>query len=265
MTDPSFDEMVATVLNRVVKPRRFGEPQRATPLMDLDPSMVATPHGRVAAWRVGQGPATILVHGWQDDTSLWSPMMLALQDVDEPFVAFDLPAHGFSDGERGLTFEVADTLHLVAEALGPIRALVAHSFASGASALATSEGLAISRLVLIAPPLWPASESRFHRVAAHLGYPPEVGDRALADYSATTTPERAGYDARTQVAGLDVNVLLVSGLDDERMAVEDARILAPKLKRGELFEVDGVDHRETARDPRVIARIVKFLTADGED
>ena len=122
-----------------------------------------------------------------------------------------------------------------------------------------SEGLPISRLVLIAPPLWPASASRFHRVAAHLGYPVEVAEQALAEYSATTTAERAGYDMRIQVADLDVNVLLVSSVDDERMAVEDARTLAPKLKRGELFEVDGADHRETAQDTRVIARILAFL------
>src|SRR5262245_40747081 len=106
MTDPSFDEMVQTVLDRVVKPRRFAEPQRASPLAGVDPMMVATPHGRVAAWRVGQGPAVVLVHGWQDDSSLWSPMMVALGEEGEPHIAFDLPAHGFSEGDRGLTFEL---------------------------------------------------------------------------------------------------------------------------------------------------------------
>jgi pimeloyl-ACP methyl ester carboxylesterase len=175
-----------------------------------------------------------------------------------------LPAHGFSEGERGLTFETADALHAVAQRLGPVDSLVAHSFAGGASALATAEGLPISRLVLIAPPLWPPSASRFHRVAAHLGYPAEVGDRARAEYSATTTAERVGYDVRSQLAELVVRVLLVSGVDDERMAVDDARTLAPTLKHGSLYEVDGVDHRESARDPRVIARVVEFLTNQRE-
>ena len=224
--------------------------------------MVETPHGRVATWRVGEGAATILVHGWQDDSSLWSPLMSALDEAGRSFVAFDLPAHGFSEGDRGLTFEVADALHAVADSRGPVHSLVAHSFSSGASALAAKEGLPISHLVLIAPPLWPASASRFHRVAAHLGYPNEVGDRALAQYSATTTADRAGYDVRVQLVDLDMNVLLVSSVDDERMAVEDARTLAPKLNRGELFEIDDADHRETARDPRVIARVIDFLASE---
>lgn len=173
---------------------------------------------------------------------------------------FDLPAHGFSEGESGLTFEVADALHAVAESFGPVRGLIAHSFSGGASVLATSEGLPISRLVLIAPPLWPSSRGRYHRVAEDLGYPVEVADRAAADYFATTSADRAGWDMPTQLAALDVPVLLVSGVDDERMAVDEARNIAPKLKRGELFEVDKANHRQTARDPRVIARVVEFLT-----
>ena len=255
----SFDEMVQAVLDRVWKPRRWREPQLAAPLVGFDPEMVPTQHGAVAAWRVGIGPATLLVHGWQDDSSLWAPLMTALLEQSLPFVAFDLPAHGFSEGDRCLTFEVVDALHTVADALGPIQSLVAHSFAAGASALAVSEGLPATRVALIAPPLWPASATRFHRVAEHLGFPVDVAERARTLYLQTSTASRATYDMRTQLAHLDVEMLLISSLDDERMAVEDARTLAPQLSRGELFELHGPDHRETAQDPEVIQRIVNFI------
>ena len=254
--------MVQTLLERVSKPRRRGDPQLAAPLVGIDPVMVPTPHGAVASWRVGTGPATLLVHGWQDDSSLWSPLMAALLERSEPFVAFDLPAHGFSEGDRGLVFEAADALHAVADALGPIRSLVAHSFASGASALAVSEGLPATRVVLIAPPFWPANAGRFHRVAAHLGFPVEVAEQARLIYRQSTTPNRADYDVRTQLTQLDVELLLVGSLDDEHMAVDDARTLAPKLPRGELFEVHGPDHRETAQHPDVIHRIIWFINKD---
>lgn len=265
MADLSSDEMVQTLRDRVERPGRLREPKRAIPLLEVDPAMVSTPHGRVAAWRGGSGAATMLVHGWQDDSSLWSPMVAALEDAGEAYVAFDLPAHGFSEGERALTFEIADALQAVADALGPLRALIAHSFAGGASVLATSEGLPISRLVLIAPPLWPSSKGRYHRVAEDLGYPVEVADRAMAGYFATTSADRAGYDMPTLLAALDTPVLLVSGVDDERMAVDEARNIVPTLKRGELFEVDEANHRYTARDPRVIARVIEFLTTDDEN
>ena len=224
--------------------------------------MVPTAHGAVAAWRVGDGPAVLLVHGWQDDSSLWSPLMTALLSAGRAVVAFDLVAHGFSEGERGLTYELVDAAHEVVEALGPVDALVAHSFAGGGSALAISEGLPAERLVLIAPPLWPSNATRFHRVAAQYGYPAEVADRARDIYRATTTASRADYDMRTRVTELDAAVLIVSSLDDERMAVEDARTLAPMLRNGELFELQGPDHRGCAQDPVVIRRVVEFLAED---
>jgi pimeloyl-ACP methyl ester carboxylesterase len=221
--------------------------------------MIATPHGAVAAWREGTEPATVLVHGWEDDNSLWSPLMAALLARSLSCVAFDLPAHGQSEGDFGLTFEVADALFAVERALGPIQSLVAHSFASGACCLAISEGLSVARATLIAPPLWPRSESHFHRTAKRMGFTRDVGDRALAIYSDSSTPERVAFDVRERLKDLDVELLIVSSLDDERMAVDDARTLAPMLDRGELFEVTGLNHRATARDPAVIERIVDFV------
>jgi pimeloyl-ACP methyl ester carboxylesterase len=129
--------------------------------------------------------------------------MEALQQASMPFVAFDLPAHGFSEGDRALTFEVADALHAVGAALGPVAAVVAHSFTAGACALALIEGFPVDRIALIAPPLWPASQSRFHRVAANYRYPSEVGDAARAAYVAGASPTRVDYEGRTAVASLD--------------------------------------------------------------
>src|SRR5262245_61289922 len=254
--------MVERVLDRVWKPRRWREPQLAQAFVGVERHMVPTAHGAVAAWRVGDGPAVLLVHGWQDDSSLWSPLVAALLDAGRDVVAFDLPAHGFSEGDRGLTFELVDPAHALVDALGPIDGLVAHSFAGGGSALAISEGLPAELLVLIAPPLWPSTATRFHRVAAQYGYPVEVAERSRDIYRATTTASRADYDMRSQLTELDTAVLIVSSLDDERMAVEDARTIAPMLRRGELFELRGPDHRGCAQDPAVIRRVVEFLRAD---
>jgi hypothetical protein len=58
---------------------------------------------------------------------------------------------------------------------------------------------------------------------------------------------------------------MVSSLDDAQMAVEDARTIVPQSARGELFELHGPDHRECARDPRVVERIVAFVREDPPD
>ena len=99
-------------------------------------------------------------------------------------------------------------------------------------------------------------------MTSQYGYPNEVAERAREIYRASTVPSRADYDMRSRLADLDAAVLIVSSLDDERMAVEDARTIAPMLRRGELFEIRGPDHRACAHDPVVIRRVVEFLAGD---
>src|SRR6185295_18550638 len=102
--------MVTRVIDRASIPGRRGEPRLATLLEGVEQIAVATPHGRVAAWRVGRGPAVLLVHGWQDSARLWDPLMAELETRGRAFVALDLPGHGFSEGERCLSNEVPDAL-----------------------------------------------------------------------------------------------------------------------------------------------------------
>ena len=64
---------------------------------------------------------------WEDDNSLWAPLIEALVERKRALVVFDLPAHGFSEGEWGLGPQAADGIAAVAAAMGPIDAVVAHS------------------------------------------------------------------------------------------------------------------------------------------
>jgi pimeloyl-ACP methyl ester carboxylesterase len=99
-SSPSRAEVEAFELN-VVPPRRE-EPRLADALVSVERHMLPSPQGAVAAWRVGEGPAVLLVHGYADDHSLWSVLIEALIVRDRPLVALDLPAHGFSEGRWGL-------------------------------------------------------------------------------------------------------------------------------------------------------------------
>jgi pimeloyl-ACP methyl ester carboxylesterase len=119
VTDAATEEF----LQAITTPRRREHPRLSETLRDVEVRHVATPHGTVAAWRIGDGPATLLVHGWEDDNSLWGPMIAALVGRGHAVVVFDLPAHGHSDGESGLGFEAADATRAVAELLAPIEAI----------------------------------------------------------------------------------------------------------------------------------------------
>ena len=252
------DEVQAFLRVNVV-PKRRAEPRLAPALASVEKQIVPSPQGKLAAWRVGEGPAVLLVHGWEDDNSLWAPLIDALVEQDRALVVFDLPAHGFSEGEWGLGPQAADGLAAVVAALGPINAVVAHSFGAGGVMLAMSEGdLAVDRMVLIAPPL--RTGNRWLRYAERLGVTEDVAFAAQSTYEERIGRVRASFDFRAELADLDVDLLVIHSADDERFPLGDSEEFVRKCRRGEFVVVHGLSHRRSARDPAVVARIADFVT-----
>lgn len=269
--NPDLDAMITAVIDKACMPGPRREARLAEELVDAERVDVATPHGMVAAWRVGEGPAVLLVHGWRDSARLWAPLMAALKAKGRAFVAFDLPAHGFSEGERCMVAEVADTVGAVAQQLGPIDAAVAHSFSANGTAMAVAEGMLVQRLVLIAPPgtyRVPSEAARggsnpayqrWRRIADDLGFEASVGVRAHDIYVASLGPSREAWTFAHGLATLDSDVLLMASADDERFNIATARTLAEQLPRGTFVELTGLDHRGSARDSTAVAAILDFL------
>lgn len=241
----------------LVVPRRHREPRVARALEASAPVLVDTRWGRVAAWRRGEGPAVLLVHGFEDDHSLWSPLIDVLVERGLPFIAFDLPAHGASEGEWGLGWEAADAIHAVAAALGPVGAVVAHSFGCGAAVAAMEEGLDVERAVFVAPPLRPGN--RWQRYAERLGVDPDVATAAQRRYHEAVGAHRAGWEPRTAYPALDVELLVVHSRDDERAPFSDSESVVRLCRRARLLAVDGLSHRRSARDAAVVDAVARFL------
>jgi hypothetical protein len=258
MTREASAETVQQFLRANVVPARRAEPRLAAELASVEKQSVRSPEEMLAAWRRGHGPAVLLVHGWEDDNSLWSPLIAALVERERALVLFDLPAHGFSEGEWGLAPQAADGIFAVTGALGPIDAVVAHSFGSGAAMLAMSEGLTVDRAVFIAPPL--RTSNRWLRYAERLGVSEEVAFSAQSIYEQRIGPARASFDFRAELGDLDADLLVIHSADDERAALSDSPEVLPNCRRGELVVVDGLTHRRTARDPEVVARGADFVS-----
>src|SRR5580704_7203115 len=82
------------------KPKRRVRPRLARKLHEAEDQEVDIGAGAVMAWRLGAGPATLMVHGWEDDNALWSPLIDVCSDMLRASVAFDLPGHGWSPAEE---------------------------------------------------------------------------------------------------------------------------------------------------------------------
>jgi pimeloyl-ACP methyl ester carboxylesterase len=177
-------------------------------------------------------------------------------------VAFDAPGHGGARSRLSSLPQLASGVAAVAGAVGPVRAVVGHSFGAAAACWAVARGLAVERLVLLAPPfdldpyvvqfgeLVGASP---RTVAALVG---RIERRFDVDWQEARRPAVAAA-ARAP----HTRVLVVHDRDDEETPWAGGARVARAWPRGELVTTHGLGHRRLLRDAGVLARVAAFVGA----
>ena len=223
-----------------------------------------TPFGPVMAWRLApwgsspSTPAALLVHGWEDDNCLWGPMIEALIEAGRPIVTLDLPGHGFSPAEGCSIGRAAAAIRAVAEAMGPVDALVAHSFGCPASTRAMADGLTIKRTVLMASPMPTATGDYWTRAKDELGVSDAVVERAQALMLAQESIFPP-FDYPALAAGMTSKALFVHSIDDTDCAPENSRRLADAWPGADVLWVDDLGHRRLAQDAATVMQVTAFI------
>ena len=250
----SLDEQARALLTEVMTPKRRARQRLAEPLRHAENFEIETPAGKIAAWRLGEGPAVLLVHGWQDDNSLWSPLIQALADIGIASVAFDLPGHGFSQGDQCTPARAAAAMETIAGQLGPIDAVVTHSFGGPVTGFALMNGFNARRIVLIASPR--GRNKRWFDFAEERGISEEVVHRARELYAAD-----AGLRATFDLAAVahPAETLVIHSMDDDAVEWENGKAIADTWPNAELVLCDGLGHRMVAQDRGIIERVVSFV------
>jgi len=245
----------------------FGRPQpsRARQLPEV-PGLTAV-HSRVSfrdgslsvsEW--GQGPAVLLVHGWNGHAGEMAAFVAPLVAAGRRVVAFDQPAHGRSSGQRATLIDLAGAVRAVADAVGPLDAIVAHSLGATASALAVTWGLPASRLVLIAPP---GNVPYFARAfARQLGL-----SAARAEGMLVQLRKQIGDLDALELASLRpsarTSALVLHDRGDREVPFEHGAALARAWAGTRFVPLDGLGHGRVLRDPGVVQLVTSF--AAGRD
>jgi len=219
---------------------------------------VSTDSGRVALYSWGEGPAVLLVHGWNGRATQMGSLIGPLLRAGYQVVAVDAPGHGDSDGRQCSVLAAAAALVSVGRQQGPFAAAVTHSFGCACLLVAMAQGLEVGRVACISPPNrleWLAA-----RFADALGLP-EVVRAAMrrqleARYGADLW-QRVAADAL--VTGCLRPGLVIHGREDRQVPWQQAKVIADAWPGAVFVLVEGQGHSRILYHRNTIRRVLAFI------
>jgi len=265
---PASPEVAARLAAEVfVRPRRFPTPSR-----ERD-ALASARHARVPfgdshlptwTWGSDDRPAVLLVHGWEGRGSQLAPFVAPLRARGFRVVAFDGPGHGRAPGAHSSAVHIALAVERLANAIGPLAGIVAHSVGGAATALAmhfTHGAVAPARVVLVAPPV--SGRRFFDGFCEMLAIDGELRDAVLERVTREIGVALEAVDVRTCTEHLRAPMLLLHDEADREVPFEDARTFVSAWPKSKLVVTSGLGHRAILRDPDVTAATAAFIA--GED
>lgn len=211
----------------------------------------------IAAWRWGDGPVVLLVHGWGGRAAQMTSFVAPLLDQGLSVVAFDGPGHGRSGRGMSSAPEIARALRAVAESTPGVHAIVAHSLGAAATAIALRWGLRVNRIALLAPMMDPVG--RIGELVGLLRVPEAV---AAAMRSRSERRIRVAWDELDRAAlvgSIAAPTLVVHDRDDTEVPAKDGAAVARSIAGARLVETTGLGHNRILRHPRVTEAVTDFV------
>lgn len=256
----SLGSRLAPGLTAAVAERLFFTTRRTAPRTgERDVLQNATPLqiAGMRAWSWGRGPTVLLVHGWNGRATQLGGFVMPLVSRGYRVVAFDALGHGESPGKRLSLPELADCIRQVADELGDVYAIVAHSLGGAATTFALSKGLHVERAVFISPP----ADPRFflQTFGAMLGIPDEVQALVKRRVERRLAMPMESMLAHVIARSMRTPVLIIHDRDDKEVPVEVGRSIANAWPGAELLITEGLGHQRILRAPAVTNAAVRFL------
>ncbi|MBD9424328.1 alpha/beta fold hydrolase [Pseudomonas sp. PDM15] len=209
----------------------------------------------LSALRWGQGPAVLLLHGWEGRPTQFADLIRALVRAGYGVVALDGPAHGHSPGHEANVVLFARALLEASSELPPLKAVIGHSLGGAGALLATQLGLRTEALVTIAAPARILGALR--RFAHFVGLPKQARARFVR-----MVEESAGMPAaQLDVARyrLDFPGLVVHAKGDPMVPFAEAENIHAAWAESRLLALETGGHSKSLADPRLIEAVLELL------
>lgn len=214
---------------------------------------------RIAMWTWGdlQGKIALLVHGWGGRGSQLGAFVEPLRAAGYSVVAFDAPGHGDSSGRLSSLPEIEEALKGVAESLGPLDVVIAHSAGAAVAQAALARGLDTEKMVFLAPGVDPFHFTRLFGDAMDIGEPVlELMRQGIETRFGVPIHD---YQAIRRASSQLTPLFVAHDLRDEETPYENARELAEAWPTATFLRTDGLGHRRILREGSVIGAALRFL------
>ncbi|MBA4327979.1 MAG: lysophospholipase [Polaromonas sp.] len=207
------------------------------------------------------GPVVLLVHGWGGHAGQMLALADRLQTQGLRAVLLEMPAHGRSAGPTSNLPQFARAIEYAAARLQQqgfrLDALVAHSLGANAAAFAASRGLALRKLVLLAPP---ASPHEYTRLFAQVfGLSERTRAAMQKRFEAREGVLMPQFEPQAVGPRITQATLVVHDRRDSINRFADGVAFSEAIPGARLLATQDLGHRHLLKDEAVLREITAFL------
>lgn len=208
------------------------------------------------------GPVVLLAHGWGGHAGQMAALADSLQAQGRRAVILEMPAHGRSAGSTSNLSQFARAIDYAVARLWQegysVDALVAHSLGANAAAFSVSRGLAVDRLVLLAPP---ASPHEYTRLFAHVFGLSEATRAAMQKrFEAREGILMPQFEPDAVGPRITQPTLVVHDRRDSINRFADGVAYSQAITGARLLATQDLGHRRILKDASVLQAVVSFLS-----
>jgi pimeloyl-ACP methyl ester carboxylesterase len=200
----------------------------------------------------------LLVHGWAGRGAQLGPLVAPLVNRGRRVVTWDAPAHGDSPGRTTTLAQMAEVIRTVADRVGPLEAIVAHSFGGAASTIALARGMDVKRAVYVAPLF--TIGATVDRFASGLGLSRAAATQFEQMLAHANMARRDDLEGRALAPAMTTPLLVVHDRDDKEVPYAEGVATVRKWPGSRLLTTGGLGHRRVLADTDVIDAVAEYVT-----
>jgi pimeloyl-ACP methyl ester carboxylesterase len=247
--------VAADLFMRPFRPRPHSREQEW--LRDARPETLPTRCGKLAGWSWGNGPAVVLVHGWNGRGSQMGRLARTIAARGFHALVFDGPAHGRSPGRRTSLIKHSAALVDIAASLPEFYGVVGHSFGALAISYRWNELPSPRRLVMISPPAEMKLYSRMFIRA--IGGTDEIHDRMVGVYRKKFGIIWDDITVENLAPKIAPPLLVVHDRADRQAPLSHGRRTCRAWSGSRLHATEGLGHHRILRDAAVAEVVADFM------